>query len=132
MKDLRPQAAVQISIFSIIGTFFGLVFVRIAFAAETFPVAAIGKKYNFPDPLGGVSVSQLIGRIISQVLPFVGALFLLMFMWGGLEWMTAGGDSAKVQKAIKTLRNSVIGIIIVLGAYVIVQALVSYGSTILK
>lgn len=78
---------------------------------------------SYQDPLGGVSVPQLVARILSRTLPFVGALFLAMFLWGGTLYLTAGGDPAKVKKGSTTLLNATIGILIVLGAYAVVTNL---------
>lgn len=76
-----------------------------------------GNKYNFPDPLGGANIQTVVGNLISAALSLVGAIFFVMFLWGGFQWMSAGGDSAKVKKATTTLMNAVIGLIIVAAAY---------------
>jgi len=89
-------------------------------------------KYNFQDPLGGVTVPSLIGRLIAQVLPIVGALFLLMFIYSGVLWLTAGGDSKKIHEATKTMQNAVIGIAIVIFAYMIVSITLNLGTTVLN
>lgn len=75
--------------------------------------------------MGGVTIPQLVARIIGQILPLVGALFFLMFVWGGFQWFSAGGDESKVKKARQTLANAVIGMIIVMGAYILVFNIVS-------
>lgn len=98
-------------------------------ASAAFGYDRLRAQYGFEDPLGGVTVPELIGRIIAQALPLVGSLFLLMFIWSGVQWMTAGGDKNKVAHATQTIRNSVIGIAIVLGAYMIVSVLLDFGST---
>jgi hypothetical protein len=74
-------------------------------------------KYNFPDPLGGANIQTVISRLISAALSLVGAIFFVMFLWGGWLWMSAGGDAAKVKKATTTLTNAVIGLVIVAAAY---------------
>lgn len=76
-----------------------------------------GNKYNFPDPLGGANIQTVVGNLISAALSLVGAIFFVMFLWGGFQWMSAGGDSAKVKKATTTLMNAVIGLIIVAASY---------------
>lgn len=101
-------------------------------ASSGFGYDSLRAQYNFEDPLGGVTVPELIGRIIAQALPLVGSLFLLMFIWSGVQWMTAGGDKTKVQKATQTIKNSVIGIAIVLGAYMIVSSLLDVGTTVMN
>lgn len=110
----------------LIASFIAAFYALPAYAVSVEEIEKFRKGYLLEDPLGGKSVPELIARIISQVLPLVGALFLLMFIWGGIMWMTAGGDSAKVQKATKTLTNAVIGIAIVVFAYVIVSTLLDY------
>lgn len=79
------------------------------------------QSYGYEDPLGGVSIPSLVARIINQVLPLVGALFLIMFIWGGFQWFTAGGDEGKIKRARQTLMNAAIGIAIVMGAYLLVS-----------
>jgi len=93
---------------------------------------SIRKTFNMDDPLGGVSIPQLIGRVIAQALPLVGALFLLVFIWSGVLWLTAGGDSKKVESATKNMLNAAIGMAIVICAYMIVSVLMGYGSTVLN
>ncbi|MGD9129404.1 MAG: hypothetical protein PVJ09_02880 [Candidatus Woesebacteria bacterium] len=45
---------------------------------------------------------------------------LVFFLWGAFEWMTAGGDSAKVQKARDRIINATIGLIIMASIFAIV------------
>jgi len=83
------------------------------------------KSYGLKDPLNGASVPELVGRIIGWVLPVVGSLFLVMLIWGGFTYLTASGESDRVKKATTTLKNAVIGLVIVALAYVLVFNLIS-------
>ncbi len=83
------------------------------------------QKYGYENPLGNATVPQLIGRIITQVLPLVGSLFLLMFIWGGFLWLTSDGDETHIKKARTTLTNAVIGLAIIMAAYIIVSFLLN-------
>jgi len=47
----------------------------------------------------------------------VGALVLLYFFYGGFLWLTSAGASEKIKKGKDILINSIIGLIIVFGAY---------------
>ncbi|MFH1620521.1 MAG: pilin [Patescibacteria group bacterium] len=78
-------------------------------------------KHTYIDPMGGKTIPAIVAGIISTVLPVVGAVFLIMFIYGGFLWMTAGGDESKVKKARQTLVNTAIGILIIVGAYAIVS-----------
>jgi len=77
------------------------------------------------DPLNGATIPGLVARIIQVVLPLIGALLLVMFLYGGAQYLTAGGNADKAQKAMKTLTNAIIGMAIVIGAYAIVYTLIS-------
>jgi len=60
-----------------------------------------------------------VGRIINVALSLLGAILVILILYGGFKWMTAGGDPSKVEKAVAVLRNAVIGIVIVLAAFAI-------------
>jgi len=74
----------------------------------------------FPDPFGGASIPVIVSRIVQAGLSFAGALFFVMFLWGGSRYLTAGGDPKHVESAKKILINAVIGLVIVALSYVIV------------
>ncbi len=59
------------------------------------------------------------GQIVGFILSFVGVLFLILMIYAGLTWMTAGGNQEQVKKARSLMINATLGLIVVLGAYVI-------------
>jgi hypothetical protein len=68
---------------------------------------------------GEESIPARIGSIISYALGFVGVVFLILMIAGGLMWMTAAGNEERVSKAKSLITNAVIGMIIVFSAYAI-------------
>ena len=40
-----------------------------------------------------------VGGLVGLVLSFVGIIFLMLIVWAGIQWMTAQGNSAQVDKA---------------------------------
>lgn len=68
---------------------------------------------------GGADLIQILGRIIGIALGFIGIVFLVILLYSGYEWMTAGGDVAKVESAKKRIRNAVIGLILIASAWAI-------------
>lgn len=54
-----------------------------------------------------------------MVLAVVTALFL--FIWAGIQWVTSGGDKEKVASAQKKIVYGVIGLVIVLGSFMILN-----------
>ncbi|SRR6056297_1124008 len=61
----------------------------------------------------------IIGDIIGAVLTFVGILFLILVIYGGLLWMTARGNEQQIEKAKNLIGAAIVGLIIVLSAYAI-------------
>ncbi len=56
----------------------------------------------------------IAARLINMFLATLGIVFLCLVLYAGFVWMTAGGDTEKVEKAQKTLRNALIGLVIIL------------------
>lgn len=68
----------------------------------------------------GNKLNTVIGSIIG-FLTIVSALwFFFQFIFAGFSWISAGGDKTALENAQKKLRNSIIGLTIVVGAWVIV------------
>lgn len=72
-------------------------------------------------PFGNITLPQLIGRFVGGVLALFGTLALVMFIYAGFTWMTAGGNMEAVKKAKATLIYAVLGLIITMSAYFIVN-----------
>ena len=65
------------------------------------------------------SLAAIIGKIIGAFLSFLGVIFLVLVVYGGFMWMTAGGNTDQVTKARQVIINSAIGFLIVMLAYTI-------------
>lgn len=63
------------------------------------------------------TVDSLVANIITMALSILGILFLILIIFSGYQWMTAGGNEEQVKKAQSRIKNAVIGIIIVVLAY---------------
>ena len=68
------------------------------------------------------SLFIIVGRVMGVVVSFTGAVFLILVIYGGVQWMTAGGNEEQVTEARKRVVQAVIGLGIVVGAYVIVRS----------
>ena len=80
---------------------------------------------NQSDPLGNQNntnnIQTLIGTIIKAVLGVVGSLALVMFIYGGLLWMTAAGNTERVEKGKKTIVWAVLGLVVIFTSYALVK-----------
>ena len=70
------------------------------------------------------SVAELIGTVIKAVLSFVGVIFLVLMVYAGYLWMTARGEEGQIEKAQDIIKSSVIGLVIMVGAYSITSFVV--------
>ncbi len=66
-----------------------------------------------------VTATSIIGSIINYLLGFLGVVFLILMIYAGFLWMTAGGNQDQVGKARRIITGAVIGMIIVFAAYAI-------------
>ena len=85
---------------------------------------------------GGQVVANIISSLLSVAL-VVGAIALLLFLvWGAIEWITAGGDSGKIEKARTRITQSIVGILVlssVIAIFMVVQnilgvSLINFGG----
>jgi hypothetical protein len=64
-------------------------------------------------------LTTLIGKIIKAVLSLLFVVLVLLIIYAGWLWMTAGGEPKQVDKAQEYIKNAVIGLIIISLAYAI-------------
>ena len=72
------------------------------------------------------SLPEFIGQYI--ILPAVSlsaTIIFVLFIYAGFLWMTAQGKQDQVKKAQDILRNAVIGAVLIVSAYVIVNFVVT-------
>lgn len=74
---------------------------------------------------GGISgtdkVNVLIKNTISSLFTVAGVVVLAYIIWAGFIFMTSGGESEKKEKAQKQIIAAVIGLLIIVFAYAIVN-----------
>lgn len=78
-----------------------------------------GDSFNPQSQQNKEDISTRVGSVIGIVLSYVGVIFFVLIVYGGLMWMTAQGNDQKVAKAKELIINATIGLIIVLSAYAI-------------
>jgi hypothetical protein len=73
-------------------------------------------------------VNDLITDIINVFSVIVGIIAVIMIIWGGLKYITSGGDSGNVTAAKNTILYAIIGLIIVALAQFIVRFVLSKAT----
>lgn len=71
--------------------------------------------------LGSNNVETVVAGIIKVFLGLLGIIFVILIILAGFNWMTAGGDEAKIEKAKKLMSRAIIGLIIIVAAYAITK-----------
>lgn len=77
---------------------------------------------------GETSLRQLVLRIVNYFLTFLGIVAVIMVIYGGVTYVTAGGADEAVGKAKKIIMYALIGIIIVLLSFALVNTILGAGT----
>jgi len=78
---------------------------------------AIGS--GFDESTSADSVPNTIALVIKAFLSLLGIILIILIIWAGYNWMTAGGNEEKISKATNTITRAMIGLTIALSAYAI-------------
>jgi len=91
------------------------------FALSALPVLALetGIGYGTATGLGTKDVREGVMAIVNTLLGFLGIIAILIILWGGFRWMTAGGNEEKIGEAKKIITAGIIGLVIIFISYAI-------------
>lgn len=80
------------------------------------------------NPLEGekTKVADIIGTVIKAALGVIGAITLLMLVWGGFQWLTAKGIDEKVHMGTQTMLWAIIGVLLVFASYLLLSTFTDY------
>jgi len=90
-------------------------------------VYAQSNQIGVPQPPGMqiTDIGLLISRTISVALMVAAIAVFAFLVWGGVQWITSGGDKGKVEEARSRITNALIGLAIVAAAWAVMN-LISY------
>ncbi len=97
----------------------GLIYYQIASAANLSNAFSIANESANNTYQTNRELYPILGDIISVILSIIGIIFTIFIIYAGYLWLTAAGNETKVDKAKDILKQSLIGIAVVIGAYVI-------------
>lgn len=105
------------------------VYIVLGISFFVLPISALAADYGtddtrvaagLPSTVAGAStVTEVVGAVVKAALSLIGLVFFVLIFYAGFEWMTAQGNSEKVDRAKNTIVSAVLGLIIVLAAYAI-------------
>jgi len=74
------------------------------------------------NPLGSTnSVQALMGKVITAVMGVIGSIALLMFIYGGITWMTSSGNQEKIKKGQGIIVWATIGLVVIFLSYALTR-----------
>ena len=85
----------------------------------------IGVPYAENLGLGNKDPRDMAVSIIQVVLGFLAIIVVLLILYGGFVWMTAGGNEDKIATGKKIITAGVVGLIIILAAWGIARFVVT-------
>lgn len=85
---------------------------------------AAGNSYNTTTTFTGT-----LSGVIYIILSLIGTLFILLLIYGGVNWMMAGGNEQNVERGKETIKEAIIGLIVVIGAYAMTYFFVKIFGT---
>ncbi|MCD6407073.1 IPT/TIG domain-containing protein, partial [Candidatus Aerophobetes bacterium] len=85
------------------------------FAQTEEELAELGEAAGLPQ----ANLVTIIGRIIKIILSSLGIVAVVLIIYAGFTWITAGGVPEKINKAKKIIIGAVIGLVIIVSSYAI-------------
>ncbi|NCN83004.1 MAG: hypothetical protein GW947_03480 [Candidatus Pacebacteria bacterium] len=75
----------------------------------------------------------LFANIFTVIIPLIGFAAFVMFIYGSFQWLLSGGDSKHTSQAKNALTYGVIGIVVALSAFIILNLISNFtGITKIK
>lgn len=74
--------------------------------------------------LGSADLKQTVLNIITFVLGLLGLIAVIMILYGGFIWLTAGGNEDKVSSAKRIISSAIVGLVVILISWAIVNFVV--------
>lgn len=99
------------------------------FALSVAPVLATtldtGINYGTYTGLGTKDIREGVMNVVNVLLGFLGIIAIIIILWGGFRWMTAGGNEEKIAEAKKIITAGIIGLVIIFTALAIASFVIS-------
>lgn len=87
---------------------------------------AYAQQYSVPTGTGlpdsGKGIRGILANLLSWLLGVFGMLALISFIVAGILYLTSAGDEKRMQSAKRAASYSILGVVVALSAFVVVQA----------
>ena len=116
-------AFVKVGIFSLIASLLMVVTVAPTLSAVDVTEQGTQDESNkvLAENQGNDDFATIVGRVISLLLFVLGIGAVFMIIFGGFRYVTSNGDSGKLESAKNTILYSVVGLVVAIFAYALVN-----------
>lgn len=68
----------------------------------------------------------MFSSILNVVMLIAAVLVFAFLIFGGIQWITAGGDKSKAEEARNRITSAIIGLVIVAASYALINLIVNF------
>jgi len=97
--------------------------VKTIYAADT-EINIIGR--GGAEEVQDLSIGSFISAAIGAAFGIAGILVFAMLIWGGISWVTSGGDKEKTESARNRITNALVGLAIIAASWAIIKLLEAF------
>jgi len=105
-----------------------LAHLSVVFVAVLAPRQAAAVRFEDFGPqlgLGEADLVTIVLNLISAALGIIGILAVVMILLGGFRWLLSGGDEEKIAQAKRTIGATIVGLVIILLSWAIVNFVIN-------
>lgn len=111
----------------IVSILFSFFFVSPAFAQpQKVEVCPKDSNFAFLCELTGAQAGSVVEKVIVILLILSILIALFFLIWGGIKWIFSGGDKTAVESARNHIVAAIVGLIIALAAFFILQLILGF------
>lgn len=81
---------------------------------------------DVPEKGFATSIGGLINSGLNLVMLLAAILVFGYLIWGGIEWITSGGDKGQTEKARNKITAAIVGLVVLAASYAILQLALSF------
>lgn len=83
-------------------------------------------------PSGSADGEIFVQTIVNSLFGLAAILAIIFLIWGGMQWSASGGDKQALDAAKKRITYSIIGLVVVILSFVLVNFVGSFLGVTLK
>ena len=100
---------------------------KLTSALAMIPTALAASSIGVPQPAQAkiTDIGKLLSSGVSLAIILAGVLVFAFLVWGGIQWITSGGDKTKTEEARNRIPAALVGLAIVAASWALIK-IISY------